>query len=358
MTDETMTLDAVSDDAPFPYTPPEPVDTGRALTIADTLELARERAVQALLPVPLDVMEGIASFMARSGPMVPAHFRGNKDACMAVVYQAALWGKHPVAVAQKAYVAQSGGTIGYEAQLIHSLVESSGRLEAPLRLRYEGEGLQRRIVVIGRVKGAIEDQLYPSPKIANIRPRNSPLWTSDPDQQLAYYGVRGWTRRFAPSILLGIYTPEELAFNDAINVTPREAAKAYDTADLPAPSGGANYVNPKPDSQQQKGENRGGMQDQPPKSPPPPPAPKPKPKGPDPWAGIEDALEWAEALKADLTKAETYAAGEKLWVDAGAHGWFDKLAKVDKGGAVRKTLNELSERVADELKRKEAAANA
>jgi len=339
MTDETMTAEA--------ETHHEPV---QAMTIVDTVAEARRSAALALIPLPIAEMEEIAHFMSKARSMVPQHFIGQPDACLAVVYQAARWGMDPFAVAQKAYIAKQGGTIGYEAQLVHSLVESSGRLQEPLRLRYEGDALQRRIVVIGRVRGAIEDQVYASPRIVNIRPRNSPLWTSDPDQQLAYYGVRAWARRFSPSVLLGVYTPDELAFNDMLNVTPKEAAKAYDVGDLPAPSGGSGYTNKAPDAVQQKGEQRGGMQDQPPKSPPPPPAAR------DPWAKVESVEEWYADYMSRLEVVDSLQALERLGQQALQHGWFHKLGKAEgKDGPMKKTLAELGKARKHELSTKEAA---
>jgi hypothetical protein len=40
--------------------------------------------------------------------------------------------------------------------------------------------------------------------------RNSPLWATDPKQQLAYLAVKRWTRLYAPDVILGVYSPDEL----------------------------------------------------------------------------------------------------------------------------------------------------
>ena len=55
----------------------------------------------------------------------------------------------------------------------------------------------------------------PSPKvrtvkIKTIKTRNSPLWTQDPEQQLAYYTKRAWARLYCPEVLLGVYAEDEV----------------------------------------------------------------------------------------------------------------------------------------------------
>lgn len=43
------------------------------------------------------------------------------------------------------------------------------------------------------------------------RDRNSPLWVEDPRQQLAYLASRRWGRLYAPDVIMGVYSPDELA---------------------------------------------------------------------------------------------------------------------------------------------------
>jgi hypothetical protein len=47
--------------------------------------------------------------------------------------------------------------------------------------------------------------------MTQARTRNSTLWTEDPKQQIAYLAERRWARLYAPDVLLGVYTPDELA---------------------------------------------------------------------------------------------------------------------------------------------------
>jgi hypothetical protein len=158
-----------------------------------------------------ELME-FAKLMAVSGPCVRAAFRGNPGACLAIAMQAFKWAADPFAVCNKAYIttSKSGETqISYEAQLIHSIVNTRAPLQRRLRASYTGEGVKRACKVVGWLQGEDEPFEYQSPRIEQIAVKNSPLWTADPDQQLFYYSTRAWARRTVPEILLGIYTPEE-----------------------------------------------------------------------------------------------------------------------------------------------------
>lgn len=49
--------------------------------------------------------------------------------------------------------------------------------------------------------------------------RNSPLWAADPRQQLAYLAAKRFSRLHFPDVIMGVYTPDELA--DRGNEAPR-----------------------------------------------------------------------------------------------------------------------------------------
>ena len=52
--------------------------------------------------------------------------------------------------------------------------------------------------------------------------RNSPLWTADPRQQLAYLAAKRWARLYCPDVVLGLYSEDELQDRNAQpkDVTP------------------------------------------------------------------------------------------------------------------------------------------
>lgn len=158
----------------------------------------------------MEVME-FAKLMSISDKAVPAHLRANPGICLAVTFQAVEWRMSPFSVANKSYVVND--RLAYESQLIHGVIEARAPLVERLKSEYLGEGPTRQCKVIGHFRGDAEPREYLSPMIKDIRVKNSPLWTADPDQQLWYYSSRAFCRRWAPDVILGIYTKDELAEN-------------------------------------------------------------------------------------------------------------------------------------------------
>lgn len=166
-----------------------------------------------LMPKSLAEIMDFAQLMARGGPMVGKAFRGNPGACMGISMQALNWGMNPFAVSQKAYITTDkfgNETIAYEAQLVKAVINKfSPTIERPTT-EYRGEGAKRVCIVRGVFKGETAIREYISPEIGSIKTKNSPLWFSDPDQQLDYYSSRAWARRWCPEIILGVYTQDEI----------------------------------------------------------------------------------------------------------------------------------------------------
>ena len=154
----------------------------------------------------MEVME-FAKLMSVSATAVPKHLRNNPGACLRIVFQAIEWRMSPYAVADKSY--EVNDRIAYESQLIHAVIEARAPLLGRLECDYEGSGPERACVVTGVFNGG-ETREYKSPKIKDIRVKNSPLWVADPDQQLWYYASRSWARKWCPDVLMGIYSREEL----------------------------------------------------------------------------------------------------------------------------------------------------
>lgn len=200
----------------------------------------------------MQVME-FAKMMAVSGTAVPRHLRTNPGASLAVCVQALEWHMSPFSVANKSY--EVNDRIAYEAQLIMAVINARAPLQKRLRYNYTGEGSELRCTVSGQLKGETEPLEYQSPAIKDIRPQNSPLWKTDPRQQLGYYSGRNWARRFCPEVILGIYAEDELRDSEigpdhARDITPEKPAikdrlkgqagrngfHAENAAQLPAPT--------------------------------------------------------------------------------------------------------------------------
>lgn len=171
----------------------------------------------------------MANMVSTAGFMVKDIYRGNPGACMGLIAVCAPYGLNPLQVSWKTYKASKGddAPIAYEAQVIVAMVNASGAVKGGLRYRYEGDGQDRVCIAYGVLVGESETLEVRSPKLSQIGVKNSPLWKSDPDQQLAYYTGRAWVRRYKPEMLLGIYDTDEVASietgpHTARDITPSE----------------------------------------------------------------------------------------------------------------------------------------
>jgi hypothetical protein len=194
----------------------------------------------------MDSIMRLSDVMAKSRTTIPDHLKGSPADCAAVIMQAMQWQMNPYAVAQKTHIVN--GTLGYEGQLVNAAITSSGVTRD--RFHYEWFGAWEKIIGKTRVvsvpeKGKKGDKDYKKayqfhaadydlkdeeglgirisatlrgetqPReltllLVQASVRNSPLWATDPRQQLAYLAVKRWSRLYAPDVILGVYTPDEL----------------------------------------------------------------------------------------------------------------------------------------------------
>jgi hypothetical protein len=179
----------------------------------------------ALMPATFGDVVEFSKIMARSQHAIPAHLRDVPGACLAVTMQALRWELDPFAVASKSYNVKD--MIAYEAQLIAAVVHVRAPITTRPEYAYTGEGEERRCTVSCKFDDGVE-RSYESPRIVDIKVKNSPLWKADPDQQLGYYSIRAFARRYCPEVILGVYTPEEAQEfrgpDHARDVTPRAAS--------------------------------------------------------------------------------------------------------------------------------------
>jgi hypothetical protein len=141
----------------------------------------------------------------------------------------------PIAVAQKTHLVN--GTLGYEGQLVAAVVNTSKAVKD--RFHFEWYGPWEKVIgkftikrgdrgeyrvpgwgmsdeegcgirVWATLKGEAEPRVLDL-LLAQARVRNSTQWADDPKQQLAYLAQKKWARLYAPDVILGVYTPDELA---------------------------------------------------------------------------------------------------------------------------------------------------
>ncbi|OTG58640.1 hypothetical protein B9T36_09800 [Acinetobacter sp. ANC 4204] len=200
-----------------------------ALTTPQNGQIAHLTAFDIMMnPEIMDRFERIASVMASSKFAVPKHLQGNTGDCLAIIMQSAQWQMDPFAVAQKTH--QINGVLGYEAQLVNAVITNRAPITGRLNFEWYGDWAKingkedkswdKGIKVWATLKGEA------SPREIDISMgqvgsvRNSPLWVSDPRQQLAYLAIKRWSRLYTPDVILGVYTPDEIAEREELDVTP------------------------------------------------------------------------------------------------------------------------------------------
>lgn len=178
----------------------------------------------------------MAEIMASSKLSIPAALQGKASDCFAVCMQAAQWGMNPFSVAQKCHLVN--GTLGYEAQLVNAVITTRAPIKGRLKFEWFGDwdkvngkedkSPDRGVIVSATLIGEDEPRVL-TISMAQVGPvRNSPLWVSDPRQQIAYLGVKRWARLYCPDVILGVYTPDEFDAQPEKDITPTvEPAKPH-----------------------------------------------------------------------------------------------------------------------------------
>lgn len=149
-----------------------------------------------------------AKMMAESTISVPDHLRGKPSDCLAIAMQAAQWGMNPFQVAQKTHIVS--GKLGYEAQLVNAVVQASGQIRGGFKYEFSGEGEKLQCRVGAVLRGDTDVTWGEWLAIAAVTTKNSPLWKTNPKQQLAYLQTKNWSRLYCPGAILGIYSDDEL----------------------------------------------------------------------------------------------------------------------------------------------------
>ena len=204
------------------------------------VQIASSASGGALLPQTFGDVVAFAAVMARADLALPKHLRGNDGACMAVAMQAVRWGMDPFAVANKTYSVND--RLAYEAQLVAAVVHMRAGIKGRPNYEYSGEGATRKCKVICTLEDG-EVREYETPAIGTITVKNSPLWKSDPDQQLGYFAIRSWARRYTPEVILGVYDRDEIAEAQPLNITPKaNTGLSERLAQASAPSEGFSTV--------------------------------------------------------------------------------------------------------------------
>jgi len=218
---------------------PQRTQLAQATTYAEQPARDFDRLMQRPF-TPMDLLEDnnfdkmwrMAEALANSALSIPKELKGNIGDCLAIVTQAMIWGLNPFAVAQKAHVIN--GKLGYEAQLVNAVVMQSGAVVGSFHYEHNGDSCRVGAVLRGEQQITWGEWL----SAASVTTKNSPLWKTNPKQQLGYLQLKNWARAFCPGAILGVYTTDELeqtgADADGVLPTPRVIQATPEKPALPA----------------------------------------------------------------------------------------------------------------------------
>ena len=179
-----------------------------------------------------------------SSDMVPQQFKGNPSNCMVALDIANRTGASPFMVMQNLNVIH--GRPSWASQFIIAALNSCGRF-TPLRFKFEGEGDKRQCSAQTTDKATGETLQGPACSIAMAKAegwhdRNGSKWKTMPELMLTYRAAAFFGRLYAPDVLMGMHTAEEIADVEPIDVTPGAPAAA---PTAPAGAGTVDDLNAK-----------------------------------------------------------------------------------------------------------------
>jgi hypothetical protein len=151
---------------------------------------------------------GLARRFAAS-QLVPAHLRGKPDDCFIALIMAREMGENPIIVMQSIYVIS--GKAGWSASYMIARANRAGVFKRPIGWRVEGTG--EAMVVTAYTTTAYGDEVSIAVPFAMAKAEG---WTKNdkyrtmPELMLRYRSATMLIRLYAPEVLLGYHTLDEI----------------------------------------------------------------------------------------------------------------------------------------------------
>jgi hypothetical protein len=174
-----------------------------------------------------------------SSTMVPEAYRGKDNLGNAIIAleMAQRVGASPMAVMQNLHIIH--GRPSWSSAFIIAALNSCGRF-SPLRFRVEGEGDARICVAWANERGSSEVLEGPPASIEMAKAegwysKNGSKWKTMPELMLRYRAAAFFGRLYAPDILMGMHSEDEVQdIGPARDVTPAPAIVQPEPAKAPA----------------------------------------------------------------------------------------------------------------------------
>lgn len=156
--------------------------------------------------------------MLASSKLVPQHFQGNIADCVIALEMAQRMGASPLAVMQNLYIVH--GKPSWSAQFIIAAINQSGKF-SPLRFELNKE---RTACKAWAIELATNERLEGPPvtiemaKAEGWHGKNGSKWQTMPELMLRYRAATFFGRLYAPDLLMGMRTDDEV-----IDIEPAKA---------------------------------------------------------------------------------------------------------------------------------------
>jgi hypothetical protein len=172
--------------------------------------LEQETALSVFASIPqFENAMRMAKLLA-SSKMIKKDFQNNIPDCVIALEYASRMGVSPIALMQSMHVVH--GNPGLSGQFIIGLINTSGKF-SPLRFKFSGQGGTRSCfaycteLATGEV---IEGSTVSIQMAKDEGWMKNPKWTSMPDQMLMYRSATFFGRVYAPELIQGMRTIEEI----------------------------------------------------------------------------------------------------------------------------------------------------
>lgn len=153
----------------------------------------------------------VAKMLAASD-LIPKEFKGNIQNVMIALELANRIGASPLAIMQNLYIVH--GKPSFSSTFIISAINSCKRFD-PLRFKVEGTGDEMSCIAWTTEKGKTERIEGPAVtmKMAKLEgwiEKNGSKWKTMPELMIRYRAAAFFGRLFAPEIMMGMHTREEI----------------------------------------------------------------------------------------------------------------------------------------------------
>lgn len=168
-------------------------------------------------------LQRAASLFSKSG-LVPQTFRDNPAACFVGLQLSAQLGVNPFMLFQRLYTV--GNKIGIEAQLAIGIANQKKVFKGAIQYTFTGKGDTRSCTakaVLASTGETVEMTVdWATVAAEGWNKRNGSKWLTMPDLMFRYRSAMWLIRTYAPEVLLGLQSIEEMQDGGMINVTPKK----------------------------------------------------------------------------------------------------------------------------------------